>query len=87
MAIWWLSCQANSEPFWDHSITAILLELAKKLSLDTVELCGDILQPGGILTPLVLFKESLLYLKRENELIKLKPFLPCSIIDHCNIID
>ena len=74
-------------PFLDLSITAILLELAKQLSMDTVELCGDILQPWGKLRPLVLFIENLLYLRKEKELIKLKPFLPCSNIDHCNIIN
>ena len=74
-----------SEPFLDHSITAKLLELAKQLSMDTVELCGDILQPWGKLRPLVLFIENLLYFKKEP--IKLKPFLPCSNIDHCNIIN
>ena len=75
-----------SRPFLDHSTTAILLELAKQLPMDTVELCGDILQPRGILRPLVLFIENLLYLKKEKEPIKSNPFLPCSNIDHCNII-
>ena len=32
--------------YLDH-IGAILLELAKFCSMDTLELCSDILQPGG----------------------------------------
>ena len=41
-------------PFWiipNYSLivstTATLLELAKFCSMDTLELCGDIMQPGG----------------------------------------
>ena len=56
-------------------------------SMDTLELGGDILQRGGNLRPLVLFIENLLYFKKEKKLTKLKPFLPCRNIDHCNIND
>ena len=32
--------------------------------MDTVEMCGDIMQPWGKLRPLVLFIENLLYFKK-----------------------